>query len=82
MLALGLAAEAQPGGGLALGVGMHRTRGGTFEDPNGILLDALATPGSPLQYPFRSGWVMLLMSESAFCAASASALGADSGVAV
>lgn len=45
MLALGSTAEAQPGGGLALGVGMHRTRGGTFEDPNGILLDALATRG-------------------------------------
>jgi hypothetical protein len=43
MLALGSTAEAQPGGGLALGVGMHRTRGGTFEDPNGILLDVLAT---------------------------------------
>lgn len=39
------AADAQPGGGLALVVGMHRTRGGTFEDPNGLLLDVLATRG-------------------------------------
>jgi len=37
--------EAQPGGGIALGIGMHRTRGGTFEDSNGIMLDVLATRG-------------------------------------
>lgn len=37
--------EAQPGGGIALGAGSHRTRGGTFKDPNGLLLDVLATRG-------------------------------------
>jgi hypothetical protein len=37
--------NAQPGGGFAVGAGMHRTRGGTFEDPNGLLLDVLATFG-------------------------------------
>lgn len=38
--------NAQPGSGLPIGIGRHRTRGGTFEDPNGAVLDVLATRGS------------------------------------
>jgi len=40
MFALPRASNAQPGGGLALGIGWHDTRGETFRDAQGLAVDA------------------------------------------